>query len=251
MRVVLGGGSFEGSIVYIVNIDFDELDSYKTQLLESLPEALNDKPYHLPEWRSLSEEAKVCFYQLGMLSTEFDENLIAAPFSFNMSEKLWKAASNSKAPDTTYLQHRLKTALKRTLNRVPDFWFAYEVNHSADNTGKPHLHGTMLLKPDEFKKVRDVFHQLNGEVTSDFKKFAIRFSSGKRRRLAKEIGDLQTNLKWALYCTKERATTRHYYLPGQSTTAATRSVTQQAKKYHQQIYNSSKPQDEFASLRNL
>lgn len=215
-------GNFEANIVYI-----DSLSNL-------IPSTLNDKPYTLPEWCYLSPQAKACFYQLAAASLE-SQNLIAAPFSFNLSEQLWKAAATHKSPDVSYLQHRLKTALKRALNRVPDFWFAYETNHAPDNTGKPHLHGTILLAPSEYKKARDAFHQLNGKTSPDFKRYAIRFSSGARQRQTKEFGAIHVNLKWSLYCMKERGLVRFYYLTNQNTATATRPLTQAAKQYHEQI----------------
>ncbi|WP_404355795.1 hypothetical protein [Methylotuvimicrobium sp. KM1] len=215
-------GFLEGTIVYI-----DLLSNH-------LPKTLNNKPYHLPEWRHISEQAKGCFYQLAGADIEAQSDLIAAPFTFNLSVTLWKAAAEDKSPDVTYLQHRIKTTLKRALKRAPDFWFAYELNHSPNNTGKPHLHGTILLKPTEYKKARDAFHQMNGNVSPDFKRHAIVFSSGKRQRQTKELGGIYTNLKWALYCTKERGFTRYFYLPRQNTVTASRLLAQAAKQYYQQ-----------------
>jgi hypothetical protein len=182
----------------------------------------------------LSDQATACYYQLGAATIEAETVYTLAPFSWNLSQGLWEAARDNKANDVTYLQHLLITALKRAINRTPDFWLAYEVAPSADHSGKPHLHGSLLIKPSEAKRARQVFHQLNGDVSKDFKRHAIIFSSGKRKIRTKKDGALYTNLHWGLYCMKERGLVRSHYLLNQKTFAATHGITRAAKSYYDQ-----------------
>lgn len=198
--------------------------------------------YHqkIQKWRELSDQATACFYQLGTASIEAETELRAVPLTWNLSQHLWEAAQGSKEPDVTYLQHLLKITLKRALGRAPDFWFAYELAEAADSTGKPHLHGSLLIRPSEAKQAREAFHQLNGGVTKDFKRHAVIFSSGKRKIRTATHGGLHTNLHWGLYCMKERGTVRSRYLLGQKTFTATRGVTQAAKAYHDKLSENNK-----------
>jgi hypothetical protein len=220
-------GDLSGTIVYI------DLQRH-LPLTVTHPTKENHK-YKNKFWRELSDQATVCIYQLASASIEAETNYVAVPFSWNLSEHLWQAAGASEQNDLTYLQHLLITTLKRTLNRTPDFWFAYEVAASANLTGKPHLHGTLLIEPSEAKRARQVFHQLNGEVSKDFKRHAIIFSSGKRKIRTAKYGALHANLAWPLYCMKERGTVRGQFLLDQKTFTATRGITQAATTYYDQI----------------
>jgi hypothetical protein len=198
--------------------------------------------YHqkIQKWRELSDQATACFYQLGTAAIEAETELRAVPFTWNLSQCLWEAAQGSKEPDVSYLQHLLKITLKRALGRSPDFWFSYHLAERADSTGKPHLHGSLLILPSEAKRARGVFHQLNGRVTKDFKRHAIIFEPGKRKILTATLGGLHANLYWSLYCVKERGIVRSRYLLGQKTFTATRGVTQAAKAYHGKLSENNK-----------
>ncbi len=225
-------GDLSATTVYIDLLRYLPLSPTVTPPLSGNHPDLYQK---IQKWRELSNQATACFYQLGTAAIEAETELKAVPFTWNLSQNLWRAAHGSKENDVTYLQHLLKITLKRALGRTPDFWFAYELAETADSTGKPHLHGTLLIKPSEAKRARGVFHQLNSSVTADFKRHALIFSSGKRKIRTATHGGLHTNLHWSLYCMKERGTVRSRYLLGQKTFTATRGVTQAAKAYHDKL----------------
>lgn len=129
----------------------------------------------------------------------------------------------------------MQTALKRALNRTVDFFFAYGVVASA-HIGKPHLHGSLLATASELRRVRMALHQINGVVSKDFKRYAVRLSAGVRRRAIEKHGALHSNLYWALYCMKERGAVRWEYLVNQQNYTATQDITKAAKTYYALCY---------------
>ena len=228
-------GNLSATIVYI-----DLIHHLPNTVLHAVKE---DHPFKLAQWRDISDQATVCFYQLAAATIEHQGEYRLIPFSYNLSKELWEAAQAAaqaeNQSEVTYLQHRLKTALKRAVGRHVEFWFAYEIGDystmAGDRPGKAHLHGSLLLKPEEAKRVRNAFHQLNGDVSKDFKRFALRFSAGDRKiRIAKD-GELYVNINWGLYCMKLCGTVRRLFLSGQKTYTATRGITQAAKKYYEQL----------------
>lgn len=225
-------------------------DTTATTLINHLPKDCKK----LPPWRWLSVYATAAYYQLGAAMIGANHNLIPVPFNYNLSQQLWSMAQESGADDVSYLQHRFKTALDRALGRPVDFWFSYEVAVKAEEllkaspyttgfkldnleniTGKPHLHGTLLIAPNEAKRARKVFHDLNGSVSPEFKKRAVYFRNGERKNITAEHGELYVNLNWAEYCTKENLRVRRYFLINQKAITATHGITKAAKAYYEQV----------------
>lgn len=212
-------------------------------------------PYHtkdnhlfkLPEWRDLSPEFSACLFELELYQLQLESpGYVSVPFVFNLSASLAKTAQEAyhskNIPEITYYERRIKKALKRALNRSPEMWLNLEM---ADNgqTGKPHLHGTMLVKPSELRPIRKALHSINGTVSSGFKIHAARFLSNRRKVLIRERGLLSALTGWGRYSTKEISRTQNKYLdrkPGtkkQETLSVSRSLNQRTKSNYQ-LYRS-------------
>jgi len=170
-------------------------------------------PFQLPAWRRLNERTKPYFYQLALSELESTSNnhYRLVPFVFNESTSLTQAIDKQKLKRLDYLRDRLQKALNEALSRPKDnqvaFWFAFETARRS----QPHIQGALLIRLDEVKKARDAFYKLNGEMSVREKQGALRFLFGKRNQLFKKRGCLCTDLNWADYNLKERATTRREY----------------------------------------
>jgi hypothetical protein len=230
-----------GSSVYIVNPSH-----HIHTLIHTLPkthttavdeDADNDvhTPLKFPAWRNLhSEIAKPYFYQLALseLETLSDHEYRLIPFVFNESTALTAAIERQKLDRVAYLRDRLQKALNEALQRPKDsqvaFWFAFE----TARRGQPHIQGSLLIRPDEARKAMRAFYKVNREMTPDELRGALRFRSGKRKRLSEERGNLYTDLNWADYNLKERATTRMEYANLGNIVAASQPLIKATEDYY-------------------
>jgi hypothetical protein len=197
---------------------------------------------NLLDWRDLNEVLKPYIFQLALseIETESNHSYQLTPFTFMISNDLESAIQAQKRKRVDYLRDRIQKALKQALHRPHGeelkFWFLYE----TANNGAPHIHGSLLMRPDEKKIVTDVFKKINGKLNADEEScHLIVLSYGKRQSLFAERGRLFTDLNWVDYPLKERATTRLHYndddVKFTSIFAATQPLIKDAKDYHNRL----------------
>lgn len=192
-------------------------------------------PFQLPVWEKLNDRTRPYFYQLALseLETLSSHEYQLIPFVFTESRSLTKALQGQKKQRVDYLRDQLQKRLKKALNRPDDnpvaFWFAFETARRS----QPHIQGSLLLRPDELRKTRSVFHKLNRQATAREKHGAIRFRGSKRKRLFEKRGCLYTDLNWADYNLKERGQTRMQY--SRATVAVSQPLSRHTKDYYSRL----------------
>jgi len=192
-----------------------------------------------PQWRDLNNANILFMLHVGLMhlgNQTPDLNMVTVPFTFNLTPTLLaKAAVNTQRAFASYLLKRITEALKRTLGRSVDLFFVVEIA-GLGPTGRPHLHGEVLLTGDEviserrkkgIKPVRQAFHSLNSytagldnNITEDkkesFKNRAIKFEWSR------------CDLGWPDYIAKHLSISSLYY--NGKTIAKTQGCTRSARE---------------------
>jgi hypothetical protein len=178
-----------------------------SDLSSHLPrENLDGTPLKLVQWKDSPVDMQASMYQLALAEIEATSEKMLIPFVFCLSESLIDKADKSSNGMAAYIHTRLKNSLKQTLvNRdktdVPVFWFSFELAKKKHY----HIQGAIVLYPHETKKSKKAFYKIYGDVPDDLKSNVLRFRHDKRQNLIDEYGQLATDIKWALYNSKEEA----------------------------------------------
>ncbi len=252
----------KGGLVYIDNNTYNPTTtpSHNIDLLiQSLPKEVGARyatnedgspimlPFTLPLYwqlskgKNTSDIAKPYFYQLALseLETLSHQEYRLNPFTFTLSRALVERIQGQNKEMVDFLRDRIQKALKEALQRQSDnqvcFWFALEMARR----GQPHIQGSMLIRPDEQDAVRRAFYKVNcgNKMTADEKRDCLRLGRclTKREELFIKRGRLYTDLNWADYNLKERATTRMHYNNLRPIVAVSQPLTKHAKDYYNRL----------------
>lgn len=184
------------------------------------------------------EIAKPYFYQLALSELEAlsRNEYRLTPFTFTTSIALERRLQGQAKKRVDFLRDRIQKTLNEALQRPENnrvaFWLALEFAHR----GQPHIHGSLLIRPDEQEVVRRAFYELNGgnKMTADEKQGCFRFGLNRREALFIKRGQLYTDLNWASYSLKERASTRRGYDLEQMV-AVSQPLVSHAKDYYTRL----------------
>ena len=164
-------------------------------MIELLRETLQTENQRAPQWRDLNKANLLFMLHTGLKrlgEEQPDLNMVTIPFTFNLTPALVKEASlTGERNFSSYILKRLRAALKRELGRDVDLFFVVEIAKPGP-TGRPHLHGEILLTHYEAeheaknvnhlerRPVHQAFHSVNGDYDNeDFKSSAIHFEMGR------------------------------------------------------------------------
>ncbi len=226
-------------------------------LIHSLPATVNSTtvdeetleplvvPFSLPLYWRLSRQKytgdmlKPYFYQLALSELETASNCEyrLTPFTLTTSKALECSFQRQQRDRVDFLRDRLQKALKKALQRPKDnqvpFWFALEMARR----GQPHIQGAMLIRLDEQEAVKQAFYNLNGgdKMTLKEKQYHFRFGLIEREKLFAERSRLYTDLNWADYNLKERATTRRDYNDLKPVVAVSQPLARHTEDYYRRL----------------
>jgi integrase len=197
--------------------------------------------WQLSKGKNTSDIAKPYFYQLALseLETLSYEQYRLNPFTFTLSRALVERIQSQNKEMVDFLRDRIQKAFKEALQRQPDnqvcFWFALEMARR----GQPHIQGSLLIRPDEQEAVRMAFYEVNcdNKMTADEKRDCLRLGRclTKREELFIKRGRLYTDLNWADYNLKERATTRMHYNNLRPIVAVSQPLIKHTKDYYSRL----------------
>lgn len=213
------------------------INSLPKTVVESIDENDNDIQTKLnpPAWRDLdSDRVKPYFYQLALSEQEKNSGnqYQLTPFVFNESTALTAAINSQKLDRVDFIRDRLQKLLNEALQRPKcnqvAFWFAFETAFR----GQPHYQGSLLIRPDEEKRVRDAIYKLNRQMTEREKHGCLRFRYNRRLELFATHGNLYTDLNWADYNLKEIGITRREYNNLKKIVAVSQPLTRFTEDYY-------------------
>lgn len=133
----------------------------------------------LPHWNHSSEILKMLGWSLA------SRELGATPFTLRLSGDVILKARACRRGFGWYMQDRLSRHLRPVMGeRPPAVWFVVEQGVGDE----PHLHGAVVIPPDQREQVRD----------------ALRSAGGKWRSLTRQchFGCANNLVRWMGYCTK-------------------------------------------------
>jgi len=206
-------------------------------IIEILSDQLQAENKKAPQWRHLSKANTLFMLHVGLkhlADQQPDLRMVAVPFTFNLTPALVeKASKSSDRSFSGYILNQLTTALKRKLGRDVELFFVVEIANPGP-TGRPHLHGEILLtgreaehevknvNHPERRPVHQAFHEVNGQYDNeDFKNRAIRFEMDC------------CNLGWPDYTGKCLSVSGMYY-EGRAI-AKTHGCTRSARTLHEAV----------------
>lgn len=185
--------------------------------------------------KGVLEELRAICEQLSTTELADESGMIAVPMTLLLGQHLFGLCQDKDLEHQvnksrgrgfmSYLIKLIKKNLSEVLGRSVDMYltFEYYIDNEDDWSKRksltprkydewtrkythngsifPHCHGTILLHPEEFKKnkVRKAICKLNSKATPSFQRQQLRFGVGKRKRIAKEVGQLLCDVRWAMY----------------------------------------------------
>lgn len=212
----------------------------------------------LADWNRLNDASKAVFNQLAMAEVERNSAYILTPFTFHIAENLMSTLQARKASEVATIRDILKKNLFNKLGRTPEFWFSFEMGKldtlkrlERQATGHPHIHGAILLSPDEMESARTAFHAANDlnwvEDFDDpldaiiakanrttFKQNALTFDLNAKYKIAEELGELYAVMNWGSYSTKENIAVEREFIHSRPTSFS-RQTNEAAKKIYDEL----------------
>lgn len=194
------------------------------------------KPTQLfPKWRHIKHRLEAMYLNQSLVQRAADSNLKPYAFSVRISPAFAKQVlTEGGAP---FLLSRLRTYLRRELNRTPDFWLIIEAT-IGDGTasekeyrqnkkspisrhkGLLHFHGAISLGRCEKEKFKTVIRKLNSSGNTIF------------NQSETNIKPMKSCSGWANYVTKH-ALYNSIFLPGITRLGRTNGLIGLAKSLYQ------------------
>jgi len=188
-------------------------------------------PFIPPKWKDTTDKLKAIYYQ-SAIELLAGTTSASTPYrlTFNLTPEFTRKVM--KEGGLTFIHDRLSKRLKR-IGCEADFWLAIEAVIKNDGKsggwnrfkGRPHIHGSILLTPEQKEIVCGAIRTINGPANVIFKRNETRLLS-----LEDEKGG---GKKHAEYCLKHVGWNK-VFMPHTNTLSRTKRIGQVAKELYEQ-----------------
>ncbi|NOQ93966.1 MAG: hypothetical protein GQ547_04930 [Methylophaga sp.] len=188
-------------------------------------------PFIPPKWRDTTDKLRAIYYQSAIeLLAERNSASIPYRLTFNLTPDFTRKAM--KEGGLSIIHDKLSKRLKR-IGCEADFWLAIEAVIKNDGKsggwnrfkGRPHIHGSILLTPEQKEIVCGAIRTINGPANTIFKRNETRLLS-----LEDEKGGGKSHAK---YCLKHVGWNK-VFMPHTNTLSRTQRIGQVAKELYEQ-----------------
>ena len=180
-------------------------------------------PFTPPQWKDAVLPLQAIAYQLALEELAQLHGGTALCLSFNLTPDFTRKAFANGGP--TFIHDRLSKRLSR-LGVAAEFWLAIEAVVKGKyggwnyHQGRPHIHGSVLLRSGQEGAFRQAIRSLNGSASLTFRQNETRLQA-----LDDEKGGGRA---WAAYAFKHHGYNQ-LFLPGTRMLARTRGISSMAK----------------------
>ena len=188
-------------------------------------------PFIPPKWRDTTDKLKATYYQSAIEQmAETTPDVIPYRLTFNLTPDFTREAM--KGEGLTMIHDRLSKRLKRVGCKA-NFWLAIEAVIKNDGRsggwnyfkGRPHIHGSILLNPEQKEIACGAIRTINGSANAIFKRNETRLLS-----LEDKKGGGRSHAK---YCLKHVGLNK-IFIPHTNTLSRTERIGQIAKEIYEQ-----------------